>query len=527
MQLSYAQNDWQEHLSHDRTAYAHHGHFIHGGLLLMMGNHTSPMNTTEKIYGNQKKGIFWESANLNSTTDMNEYLYQSTRLGEEQSQVTLKAPLNYNILGNGVHSIIQTGPPNVSLRKIENPIVHSLNIQDIIFPLSQFEGIYFITDESKLYSLDFGHAINWVEDYEGDLKLHNGLNSKAYKIHDGVFSNIENPSQGSVFLGEYEKLDNNPFKNQLIEFEQTTVNRYSFLDFSLTRTDDVIGQPIDHLFVEDGFYYMTESDLNYTIYFFSDESSQSEVYYELPKSEEIIDFEINEFNIKGNEVFFLGLWKAPHIKEKFSYVQRRNINQEYEPIRKNLEFTNMTVIPNATGQDDQFEYEYTCTVTNLSDDPINYFTLYSERLDLFDNVSDQFIKNDISQELAPGESFEITGEFTYSSLNSITFHIAGVDFGIDSEMSNNSYTVNFGSVSSKEILSNEFTIAPNPTSNYISISGDIKDIVSISIIDIIGNKYDIKTYNSNRIDTSNLPTGQYWLQIKTKANTELQTFIKY
>ena len=47
-QSSIAQTDWKEHLSHDRTAYALHGHIMDGGgaIILKMGNHTSPMNTT-------------------------------------------------------------------------------------------------------------------------------------------------------------------------------------------------------------------------------------------------------------------------------------------------------------------------------------------------------------------------------------------------------------------------------------------------------------------------------------------------
>ncbi len=528
LHLNFAQNDWKEHLSHDRTAYAHHGHLIdaHGGIVLKMGNHTSPMNTTERIGLNTKSGVYWTATDINSTSDLKTYTYQSTRLGEEQYQVTLKSPIEGNFTENGVHSIIQTSPVNTSLRWIQNEDLTSLNIVDIIFPLSPFEGIHFTTDENKLYSLGFGHDVNWIEDFTGDLKLHVGLNSKAYKIHDGVFSSIENPNEGGVILEEYDKIDNNPFGNEFITINHLTINRYSYNDYTLTRSDDLLAAPIHHIFMEDGFYYLIETDQSYSIYFFSDDNSQSDLYYELPKTEEIKDFEITEFNLWQDEVIFLGLWHAPHIKENFSYVQRRDIYQDYEPRRKDLEFTNLEVEVFETGQDNQLEYKYTGTVTNLSEEAINYFTIYSDRLPLFNNAADQFIKHDFSQELEPGESIEISGEFIYSPLSSISFHIAGVDFGIDSYMDNNSFTVDFSPVATEDIASNNFTIAPNPSTNFITISRDLKDIESIVILDVAGRLVHSQKYTSNIINTSNLAPGQYWLKVNTSQNSVAQPFVK-
>ena len=52
----HAQITWQEHLSHDRSAYAHLGHFIvNDDVALVMGNARFPMNTFETITGNTKK----------------------------------------------------------------------------------------------------------------------------------------------------------------------------------------------------------------------------------------------------------------------------------------------------------------------------------------------------------------------------------------------------------------------------------------------------------------------------------------
>ncbi len=521
----YTQNEWQEHLSHDRIAYAHHGHFINasGGLYITIGNQDSPMNTTEAIYGNKKKAL------LRVHSENNTYDSKSVRININQNQLTLNTPWNQDTPGNGVYSIIQTSTQNINFRKVLDIAGDSLTITDIIFPIFPFDEKYCITSENKWYGLDHSNAVNWVSDIQGNLELHSGLNGESHKISNGAFTSIANPEKGSVELGSYDKLDNNPFQNQLIEFEEATINRYSYDDFSLIGSDILNGIPLDYLFVENGFYYMIESDNNYTVYFFSNENSQSVLYYELSKIDEILDFQISEFDIEENNIFFLGLWNAPHINEPFSYVQKRDISQDYTPVRKDLELTNMVVTHTPTGQNDQIEYEYTCTVTNLSDEAINHFTLYSERLTSIDFAPGHIIKNDFSQELAPGESFEVTGQFIHTPLNSLTFLIAGVDYAIDKNMNNNSFTIDFGTVSNKEILSNEYSIAPNPSSSFISVLGEIQNIQAISIIDILGNRINVEynnNNNNNRINIKDLLAGQYWLEIRSLTKTEIKSFIK-
>ncbi|MEM9546902.1 MAG: T9SS type A sorting domain-containing protein [Bacteroidota bacterium] len=527
LQKNIAQNDWKEHLSHDRTAYAYHGHFLneYGNIILTMGNHTSPMNTTEQIGLNRKSIVYWTNFGINEPSDLKIYSSRSARLGKEESHITLTTSIEGEFTENGVHSITQSNKNDIILRRIYNPVLTSLNIVDITFPIF-LNNTYFITDENKLYHLDLIQEVISIEDFEGELKFHNGLDHKSYKIHDGVFSNLDDPTTGSLSLGEFDKLDNNPFNNELIVIHNSTVERYSFDDYSLTRSDDLSAAPLHHLFVENGFYYLIESEQSYSIYFFSDETSQSELYYDLPKSEEIQDFKITEFNIWQDEVIFLGLWHAPHIKENFSYVQRRYVNEVYNPTRKNLEFTDLEIEVLETLEENQFEYKYKGTITNLGDETIQNFTIYSERLGLFENVADQFIKHDFTQELAPGESMEFSGDFIYSELSSFSFHIAGVDFAIDSDMSNNSFTVNFETVSSKEIAWNEFRIAPNPSTDYIEIINAPDDIISISLISANAAEKPIPIKVSNRIDISDFPSGVYWLQISTKDKIEAHTLIK-
>lgn len=70
-----------------------------------------------------------------------------------------------------------------------------------------------------------------------------------------------------------------------------------------------------------------------------------------------------------------------------------------------------------------------------------------------------------------------------------------------------------------------FTIAPNPTNNFINITTQ-NPINAIKIIDIAGRNTNITKFDNNKIDVSNLQNGVYFLEINTDTGSFKEKFIK-
>jgi hypothetical protein len=134
----------------------------------------------------------------------------------------------------------------------------------------------------------------------------------------------------------------------------------------------------------------------------------------------------------------------------------------------------------------------------------------------------------VSKEIAPGASYEGITDFTIYGYpqTQITLHIEGVDFGIDSDISNNAYTTDVVILASEDLEFQKFTISPNPSSDFITISGLISEIKSITITDLSCRKIQISHSDLTKIDISALQAGQYWIQINTKTDNYRQPFIK-
>ena len=70
----------------------------------------------------------------------------------------------------------------------------------------------------------------------------------------------------------------------------------------------------------------------------------------------------------------------------------------------------------------------------------------------------------------------------------------------------------------------EFTIYPNPTTDYITIKADVTP-QSIRVIDVTGKNHREEGY-SNRIDVTELPSGTYILNLIYSDHLEARRFIK-
>ncbi len=74
------------------------------------------------------------------------------------------------------------------------------------------------------------------------------------------------------------------------------------------------------------------------------------------------------------------------------------------------------------------------------------------------------------------------------------------------------------------ISDKSFVLYPNPTKDFINIKTD-ELINSIDIIDINGKKIEIPVFE-NKIDVSKLPTGNYFLHIKSNGQNFVKQFLK-
>lgn len=72
------------------------------------------------------------------------------------------------------------------------------------------------------------------------------------------------------------------------------------------------------------------------------------------KTGEIVDFSIRNIEIIGNDIYFFGLLWSPLIKANFSYVQKRNLNNDFTPIRKDLELTTISATREITSNNAYF-----------------------------------------------------------------------------------------------------------------------------------------------------------------------------
>lgn len=526
IQISHSQNQWQEHLSHDRRAYSHLGHFlVDNELVLVMGNNRVPMNTLETIKGNSKKS-------QQIIGDYFTFEAKTTRTGFDSKEVLLINAHDYDISGYGTFSLHLAGN-TFTIRDIYGNLdyntqydlaeFHSIRDAHLLGgPLSPKECITY----DKRYFLNEDDMITSEMDLDSRFAYHEGLDGDVYQVENDLFRRLVLPFNGSIELGEYYDLLNDPYNNQLVVRKGNNLNRYAYEDLTFVKTDSMVSPPLDIQFVEGGLYYLTESETSYSVFYYSEANSDSELFYELPKSDEVVDFNIRSIEVVGEDIYFMGLWKPPFNKGNFSYVQKHTVGNDFTPIRKDIELTSVSATREAL-EHNEFKYTYKMTVKNLSEDTIRHFTSY---LNLYTDFGpDQYEKTDVDLILPPGESIEIDErEFSFYGfpLNSLIFSIPGVDFGMDSDMTNNSFTADVVVLSNEETDITSYRLSPNPSSNMLHLKGNLDEIETICISNITGRILEISNQNLNNLDISFLPKGQYWLEIKTKSHLEQHPFIK-
>ncbi|MEM9546901.1 MAG: T9SS type A sorting domain-containing protein [Bacteroidota bacterium] len=522
-QYSKAQ-EWQEHFSHDRNAYSHHGQFVvDGQIVLFMGNWEGPTNTLETLTGNVKKDVIVVSPN--STYER----IKTTTLGIGEKEILILRPFSYDIYGYGIYSVRKQDDA-FSIRDIYTIEGQSpYHVLDAYLPLDSTQNNECITDESEWIILDKDDNILDKTDLNPLFFFHETAD-KLFQIEGGKLIPRADPDHISgIELDNVDMIENDPYRNNIAVIYQNEMWRYSIEDCGFLRMDLLEDAPMVVNFSEDGFYYLVDNEDSYIVYHYNDELLSSEVWYEYIKAEELDNYDISNFEVIEDDIYFFGILERSDIETTYSYVQKRNRSLPFEPLRKDLSLDSFSVVgfPEGPNPWNDWDFEYSFTVTNNSSETVNYFSLYSTNMAGLNSIPKQLINQTINIELAPGESYKGSGKFFFHELTSITLHLVGADFALDSNIDDNSLTADIITLTNKEISSTSFNIGPNPVSNRLHLmNGDINEIEFIYISDISGHKIKVPENQYRKIDTNNLPQGKYWLEIKTISVIEKHPFVK-
>ena len=518
-----AQVDWHEHFSHDRTAYRHLGQFIQDGkIVMLMGNWEWPMNTLETIEGRKKK-------NFEVVSQYNEYInVKTTQIDVNHKEILLARPWDYDIQGLGVYSV-RMKEDALQLRSILDIEDDIYEIEDAYMPVDPTENKLCIIWPKELLTLDKDDNILANEELEVSLTFHETAHG-LYKIQNGVLEPFDegaiDPCQ--ISTGDSERVLNDPFSKTTAIVSGIEMQRYDLETCSLIRTDVMLGVPRVINFIEGGFYYLVESAEDITVYYYDDATQSNHVWYGTIKDKTFDNFFISDFEIIENDVYFFGVLRRDEVSSLFSYVQRRNRIEPFEPKRKDLRFDSLEITGTPSGSDpwDSWTYEYRYKITNIGPDTIYDFTLMSNNMRAF-SIPQHLVKENISTILPPGETYEGIGEFTFYQIAAIRLFLIGVDYGLDDDFSNNDIMADVKTLSTNDISQNTFLITPNPTSDFLYISeGQLNKIEKLIIRDIRGQGMEINVNGSDRVDVTELLPGKYWLEVISSSSREIHSFIK-
>lgn len=516
--LLLSQQDWQEHFSHDRRAYAHLGHLIaEDHVILIMGNQNVPMNTIETIVGNSPKI---------RTVLSNYFTYESKRtmIGIDRKEVLLIKPFDYDIAGFGAHSI-HNKDDYIKTRSIQPDQATDPNgyimVQDAFLIGEQATPKHCI-DYEKRYTLNEDDDVLTVSDLDTPTAFHTGLAGDGFIIQDGIISKLDTGT-ATLEIGSNYGLHNDPFRNELIKIEGQILRRFQHTDFAHVANAELDHSPELVQPTPDGLYYLIESDESFTIYRYNYEDSETDSYYTLSK-EAALNYRVYDFEVQNDYVYFFGLLSSNLINQGFSYVQKRQVGKNFNPERRDLELTEVKVqrIMEQFG----YRYDYTLKVTNVGQDTAHHFTVYSN--ELYSGFGpEQFEQKTYFEPIPPNQTIEVEGSFNYShSYDQLSFHIVGVDYGLDSDESNNTYTAEVFVLSTDNADFIPLVLSPNPAIDYIELNAPISYVENIKITDVNGQVF--KTYKGPRktFDISELPKGQYWLELGFERSKKQLPFIK-
>jgi len=515
LSFCYAQSTWQEHLSHEYFSRVSNGHLLIDGELIIAN-----WGGAYKIIGNEKP---------ESMLKYPPFMYQrikSTRTGIDSKELLLLDAFDYDIPGLGFTSLRNNN--GVFWGK------EQFGYEDFGTDFQSVpDGILSPKEEIHDQAIDHDGNLNILDN--GILEtispspvsgFHEGLDGNFFAIRgDSLFSYIDNELTFVLELPTgYIDLDNDPYNNSLVIKVDNELHWYNFDDFSHINMVLLPPNTYSPQFIESGFFAISILESSYEILEYKYGLTPSfETFYSLPK-DEVENFGISSFTVDGDDIYFVGIMKV-NGGIRYHYVQKRTIGLPFEPTRQDISIDTFAV--NQINEQEWDNYSYTITLRNNGTEPINAFAISSQTLPIFDN-SFSYIRKHFDRNLEPNESLTFTDTISiYFKPNQITVKVTGVNYGIDSNPENDSYTADVTSLSNNTVSNLNIEIYPNPTSNLLHIKGDIDRNSEIQIYDLAGQLVKYERVSYDIISLKNITDGIYNVKISDGLDTEVLRFVKY
>ena len=170
-----------------------------------------------------------------------------------------------------------------------------------------------------------------------------------------------------------------------------------------------------------------------------------------------------------------------------------------------------------------YTYEYDFTVSNIGNQNIEHFDVYSTNyFGQFENKI--FFTREVTDGIEVGETKTFTGSFElWFSLslqdNAYTYYIPGANHLRDDEMGNNSIEVTIiSSTDDNRAQIRDVNLYPNPTDQYLNITGNELNNLKYKLVDLNGKVFKFGNLDSaRRLDLSQLSTGIYYLVLEDES----------
>ena len=518
------QQNWQEHLSHDRRS-EYRGHLMIKNQLHLVKFQMFKPGTVERIEGNQQTETIYT---------FRTYDYQkvkTTCTGINEKEVLLLSPVDYDILGTGA----------VSLRNDEN------SFRGIKLSANSPTGVIYSYDAVLSPNASSLPAIiqkspSALFKFSADLSLsgntspspvdyfHEGINNKIYSIKDGNFGYYVNYTHVPIFdipnHTSNTQLYNDPYRKQLIIQNGRRLEFYTYENFSLIATEVVDEVPYFIKAEENGILYLNDTEENLSIHFLTKSKSEPTGVIAIYPKSEFIDMEILDFEKIDQDIYLIFEYKNPS-NANYIYTQKRNLLQPFDPQRQDLEIESL-MIRQLQSNNSQYLYEYKIQVINNGEENINAFSITSNFGPLIgDGYWTAIIDNTYHLDLAPGESFTYQDTSkAYQSFDQITAYISGVNFGFDHNTMNDTITVDIAPLSNENPTVINLSIYPNPSYDILNIKGNIDNQSSMLIYDRSGQIVNFNRLATDKLDISQLPIGVYNLVVNKGVNSQSLPFTK-
>lgn len=242
------------------------------------------------------------------------------------------------------------------------------------------------------------------------------------------------------------------------------------------------------------------------------------------------------FIVSGNEYTFIGNSFSNQIGIYSFQIENNNI---VSPSLLDIEIIDFTIESielryqkwyNGDTIISGFRFQPSVTIKNNSSEPLHSFAIYSELFGGMNCAQNHFYQKNSNLNILPGETQTVLLSQAYQSydINEFCFQCMAPNSELETEIDNNTLckTVSITSTPNKELA--KVKIYPTLVKDKLFIEQLGSGHKKIKIINLKGEEIittDTKD-STTEVNTSNLPSGTYFIEISVKDNSITQLFIK-